>query len=322
MGNRTMKSALTALVCFSTLWFVVPGSSAENQETQQQTIEKGRRVFSGSCGMAYCHGADAVGGGGPKLRDREFSADTLTKVITEGLPGTGMPAFKASLKKEQIAQVVSFLISVNKEIKSAQSRIDPHFAPNSGGGAGTETVTTATPPLTPASTAVTLASFPGFKTAIAGDVAAGETIFFDSSETGNCRVCHTVQGRGGKVASDLDRLSSLPPREVFFRILAPANSSKEKYGLLTLKLKTGEQITGVKRDEEKDSIRLYDLSSLPPVSRQFLKSEIAGSTQAEAAGCPGNYASKYTLKQLLDLVAFLKTTDASKPAIVRLQDLF
>src|SRR5688572_1465462 len=101
MENRSIKSALLAAGLLSTLWLGATGLAARKQESQQKTIEQGKRVFSGSCGMAYCHGADAVGGGGPKLRDREFSADFLTRIINDGVPGSSMPAFKTNLKKEQ-----------------------------------------------------------------------------------------------------------------------------------------------------------------------------------------------------------------------------
>src|SRR5262249_29381394 len=130
MGNRMIKIRALAISVLLLIMFVIALISyVYGQQDAKKMIEQGRRVFSGSCGMAYCHGSDASGGGGPKLRDREFSAQFLNKVINDGLPGTTMPGFKGNLKKEQIAQLVAFLLSINKEVKSDDAQIDQHFAP-------------------------------------------------------------------------------------------------------------------------------------------------------------------------------------------------
>src|SRR5262249_36545387 len=133
MGNRMLKIGALAGPFLLTAWILMTVDFiVYSQQDKKTMIEQGRRVFSGSCGMAYCHGSDAAGGGGPKLRDREFSAQYLNKVINDGVPGTGMPSFKSNLKKEQIAQVVAFLLSINKEVKSNSAQIDPNVAPAPG----------------------------------------------------------------------------------------------------------------------------------------------------------------------------------------------
>ena len=267
--------------------------------------------------MAYCHGNDGAGGGGPKLRGREFSAEALTRVINEGVPGTGMPAFKTNLKKEQVAQVVAFLLSVNKELPSAKptAKVDPHFG---GGGAPAPAEKLKAAEATRSVNAKPWSDASG----VTGDWQAGETIFFDAAEMQNCRACHTVHGRGGKVASDLSRLSGAPPREILQRLLAPHASLDGKHGMVAVTLRSGERIAGILRDENETELRVFDTSSIPPISRNYLRAEIAEVRKLETSGCPGNYAARFTLKQLLDLVAFLKTNDPSKPAVVGLQDLF
>src|SRR5262245_53708287 len=67
------------------------GSRAAEPQGAESQIEAGNRVYLGSCSMTYCHAAGGIGGGGPKLRDREFTPEYLTHLITEGVPGTGMP---------------------------------------------------------------------------------------------------------------------------------------------------------------------------------------------------------------------------------------
>jgi hypothetical protein len=41
-----------------------------------------------------------------------------------------------------------------------------------------------------------------------------------------------------------------------------------------------------------------------------------------ASAMPGDYAARYSLKQLLDLVSFLKSGDPAKAVSVGLKDLF
>lgn len=320
MGNKGFKAIATiALLLIFACCLLPVNFTTRAQQNQKAVIEAGQHVFAGSCGMSYCHGYNGIGGGGPKLRDREYSAASLTRMITNGIPGTSMPAFKSSLKKEQIAQVVAFLFTVNKEIKRNQPQVAPHLAPPSGGAAAkTDTSTKATKPAEPAITT----SAPGAFAAITSDASAGESLFFDASQMENCRVCHTVNGRGGAVASDLSRLGNQSPREIFQRILSPQASTDGKYQAMAVTLKTGERITGIKRDENEMALRLYDTASLPPISRNYLKSEIEKTEKLSTSGCPGNYAAKFTVKQLLDLIAFLKTTDPSKPAAVSLKELF
>jgi putative heme-binding domain-containing protein len=308
-SKRTKAIATAALLALVAGCLV--GFPSGAQQNQKATIEAGQRVFAGSCGMSYCHGFNGIGGGGPKLRDREFTAASLTRMIANGIPGTSMPAFKTSLKPEQIEQVVAFLFTVNKEIKRPQPAAQPdsHLSP-----------TAAPAPVASAKPREEPAAAPGARASLAGDARAGEAIFFDPSQLDNCRVCHTLHGRGGAVASDLTRLSQQPPREILQRILAP--KADDKYPALRVTLKTGERLTGIRRDEDAAQLRLYDTSSLPPVSRGLLKSEIETTEKLAISGCPGDYASKFTLKQLLDLVAFIKTADPARPAPVSLRDLF
>lgn len=310
MENKRAKAIATVALLLPVACCLLPVDfSAHARQDQKTIVEAGQRVFAGSCGMSYCHGFNGIGGGGPKLRDREFTATSLTRMIANGIPGTSMPAFKTSLKPEQIQQVVAFLFTLNKEIKRPQSPqsappVDPHLAP-----AAPEIKRPANAGPEPTYTPV-----PASLAALTGDARAGESLFFDPAQVENCRVCHTLHGRGGAVASDLSRLSDQSPRDIFLRILAP--KADDKYPAMAVTLKSGERFTGIRRDEDATQLRIYDTSSLPPVSRGLLKSEIEKTERLFGSGCPGDYASKFTLKQLLDLVAFIKTTP------VNVQNLF
>jgi len=290
---------------------VDPQTSAAQPQSAESQIEAGKRVYLGSCSMTYCHGAGGMGGGGPKLRDREFTAEYLTHLINEGIPGTSMPAFKDSLSRPQVAQLVAYVLSLSPKKGAAKAKsdpqpqsqtIDPHL---SGEAPKTE------PAPSPASERVKSDVAVNDSFDIHGDVEAGRALFFDSAEIQNCRVCHTLQNRGGRVGPDLTGLAGKPPREILRSIVAPHAAVEERYATITITTRAGEKFTGVKRDENETTIRLYDTSTLPPVSRAFLKSDVAKTERLNTSAMHADYASKYSLKQLLDLVSFLKSSNVS-----------
>jgi putative heme-binding domain-containing protein len=295
-----------------------PGSRAAQPQNAESQVEAGRRIYLGSCGMTYCHAAGGMGGGGPRLRDREFSAEYLTHLIAEGVPGTSMPAFKESLNKQQITQCVAYILSLSPNKGAAKANSDPQTQPQ----ASQPQAQTIDPHLSGAAPKIEPAPSPSpepVKSNVAingsfdirGSIEAGRILFFDSAETRNCRVCHTAQNRGGRIGPDLTELALKSPREILQGIVAPNAAIDEKYATITITTRAGEKFTGVKRDEDETMIRLYDTSTLPPVSRAFLKSEVAKTERLNTSAMPADYASKYTFKQLLDLVSFLKSSNVS-----------
>lgn len=311
--NLRRRLRLTLLLpCLPLLAFAAQQQSSQHPAA---SIETGKRVFAGSCSNSYCHGNEGVGGGGPKLRGRDYSAAYLLKVITEGIPGTAMPGFKNSLSKAQIADVAAYVLSFSTN--SAQAKNNPLLDAHAGAPATEEvkpTVAAATAPRP----VVTLSDAADLR----GDARAGEALFFDAAESQSCRACHSVRGRGGKLGPDLSPLTARAPRELLLAIVAPQAAVDDRYAALTVTTKDGETITGVKRDEDERTLRLYDTSSFPPVSRAFLKAEIAKTEKVKSSPMPHNFAAKYTLQQLLDLISFLKTTEAGTPASVALKELF
>jgi mono/diheme cytochrome c family protein len=309
MGNKIelTKRRGVAIIFLPFAFCLLPFALRQSQ-AQDNAIQNGRRLFSGSCGMSYCHGYEGIGGGGPKLKDRAFSANYLRKLITEGVPGTTMPGFKDRHSKEEIEQIIAFIQSVGPNkgappAKPANEHLNPTPQVN------------APPTVKLSVAAVTSAA----NASLSGKASAGRELFF--AATSDCRSCHSVNNVGGKAASDLSRLRELAPREILQRILAPTLSD-DKYATLTLTLRGGEQYTGIKRDEDQTNLRLYDLSQSPPISRGLLKTEIARTEKLNTLACPGNYAEKFTFKQLLDLISFLKSADPDNPASVSLKDLF
>ncbi|MCI0664443.1 MAG: c-type cytochrome [Acidobacteria bacterium] len=286
---------------------------ARPQPNLQANIEAGRKLYVGSCSNTYCHGITGTGGGGPKLKDREFTPEYLTGVIGGGISGTGMPGFNKRYNQDQIAQIVAYVLSLSpnnpnlKDVNPSSSG-EEHFGK--------------TPPK-PESPAVPASkpTEPGESADLMGDASSGREIFFDATQTQNCRVCHTVQGIGGKVGPDLSGIAGKSPREILRSIVAAHAEVSEKYSTIVITTTKGERFTGVKRDENEQMIRLFDTATLPPVSRAFLKSEVAKIETLKTSSMPGDFGRRYSFKQLLDLISFLKTTDPAKPVSVGLKDL-
>jgi putative heme-binding domain-containing protein len=304
------------LFCFAIpliLNFALSSRSTSAQSQNNRTpIESGRRIFLGSCSMTYCHGNEGIGGGAARLRDRNFSAEYLSEVIGEGISGTNMPAFNKQYNKEQITHLVAYVLSLSPKNKATAQ-----------GATESAHITSAAPKPAP-SEASAISVVSAAKSAVAtndsfdlrGDAAAGRELFFDTAQIQNCRVCHTVQGVGGKIGPDLSSLTNKSPREILQGIVAPHAAVDEKYATIMITTRGGEKFTGIKRDEDETMIRLYDTSTLPPVSRAFLKSEVAKTEKIYKSAMPAEYGSKYSLKQLLDLVSFLKSSN------VALKELF
>jgi len=156
-----------------------------------------------------------------------------------------------------------------------------------------------------------------------GDPAAGETAFFRPQRAHSCYVCHSVNGRGGRVGPDLaQKAASKSARELFEKIvLAPHRLKDGAYApsRLTTRL---EVLTGIKAGETEEVVRFYDTRSLPPMLRTINKSDVVSLTTMPGSVMPTDYASRFTLQELLDIVAFVKSTGSGPDIQVRFQDVF
>jgi putative heme-binding domain-containing protein len=139
-----------------------------------------------------------------------------------------------------------------------------------------------------------------------GDAARGETVFF-AKVVYACGHCHTFNNRGGKVGPDLtSKVKTLASRDLFQRIVVVPHREKEgKYATVRLTTKAM-VIEGIPSGESKDLIYFYDTSTLPPLLRRIPKADIVQRERRDTSVMPNDYASKLTLQQLLDVVAFLK----------------
>lgn len=156
-----------------------------------------------------------------------------------------------------------------------------------------------------------------------GNAAAGEEVFFSRGSARSCSVCHSVEGRGGSVGPDLmAKVAGQSPKQIFQKIIVvPHRSADKAYQTVRITTKTGSILTGIKSGETAEAVFFYDTSSLPPVLRTIPKGNIVASARQPESVMPSDYASRLTLQQLLNVVAFLKQTSGDRTSTVTLADV-
>ena len=103
---HTFCRAVATTVC--TAIFLAAQKNPASNDSSDDTLVVGRQIFAASC--AGCHGLDGRGGErAPDIatkRDAQRLSDAvLVRIIREGIPGTGMPAFR-TLGNSRIQAVV------------------------------------------------------------------------------------------------------------------------------------------------------------------------------------------------------------------------
>jgi cytochrome c oxidase cbb3-type subunit 3 len=97
------------------------------KKDSKPTLVSGRQTFASTC--ANCHGLDGRGGErAPNITERprvqQLSDAQLFKIIENGIPGTGMPAFH-SLESSDIEAVVTYLRTLQGTGKPVKLPGDP-----------------------------------------------------------------------------------------------------------------------------------------------------------------------------------------------------
>jgi putative heme-binding domain-containing protein len=132
----------------------------------------------------------------------------------------------------------------------------------------------------------------------------GRELFFDATRVNSCRTCHTFDGRGGKVGPDLSRIGEQDEDVIRRSILDPGARVAPGFEKLQLVTLDGTRFTGVKRDEDETRVRFFDTTTMPPVSRSLLKSEIRFREILPGSAMPNQ--TGLSEAEVLELIAFLK----------------
>ncbi len=271
-GRRAQLPCLLCVLC-------VFARNVRAAQTDAAPIRRGASIFATTCGIGYCHGKEGRAGRGPRLADKKWDRDYLQKTISEGVNNSLMPPFKNQLSPEDISAVVAYILSLSgdkipSDTSPAPSAEPPKVQPK---------------PADPN----------------AGDPEAGRALFFDASNPKRCSACHQFRGRGTDAGPDLTAISARPAPEILQDIVDP--DARLAVDPITVITKSGETIIGVKKQETRDSLRIYDTRSLPPVLHTLYKDQIQSIKPHRHSPMPADYSRLFTRKQLLDLVAFLKS---------------
>lgn len=211
--------------------------------------------------------------------------EKIIQIISNGVPGTAMGPWKDDLPTDEIKKLAAFVSSLSAMNGDAPQAGTAHQ--------------NAMPIFYNTYTAAGAA-------AVGGSAAAGRSIFFDDTQGGSCAACHRFQGMGGRVGPDLTDLSSKSPDAILDSIIHPRASADLAYATVVLTIRSGQRYVGLKRDENRDEIRLYDTSSMPPVLRTFIRRDVVDIEPLNVPTMRADYGTKYSKQELLDLVTFLK----------------
>ncbi len=316
---------LVALGCGTSLWAQTPTVKLEDPPV----IARGSAIFGTTCGIGYCHGKEGRAGRGPRLAGRKLEKEYLFKTISSGVNNSLMPAFKSQLSTDEIWSVVAYILTLSSpapDLRPPGADTPPSPGPSLAPGLqfptpnppppAAGTAPTSGPSLVPEPQSPTpnpqppapeSLPVPGPRSPIAGgDPQGGRALFFDSTNPKHCAVCHRFQGRGADVGPDLTAVGSKPPQEILQDIVEP--DARLAIEPVTVATKSGERITGIKKQENRELIRIYDTRSLPPVLRTIYKDEISNIQPERRSPMPGDYGRIFTRGQLEDLIAFLKSS--------------
>ncbi len=143
-----------------------------------------------------------------------------------------------------------------------------------------------------------------------GNASAGEGLF-----ASNCVACHRVGERGGHLGPDLSRIGVARARAAMARQIRGSMADvRTGYQPVTLTTPNGQEIRGVKKNEDLFSVQVMDTRER---IQGYLREDMKSVSDEKKSVMPVFGADKLTDAQLDDLLAYLeslKGTDAAPPA--------
>jgi putative heme-binding domain-containing protein len=135
---------------------------------------------------------------------------------------------------------------------------------------------------------------------VTGNAAAGEKLFW---EKGNCGQCHRIGLRGSTLGPDLSRAGrqrSIP----YLResIVSPDADVTRGYATVIVSTRDGKKLTGIERGFDNFSAQFMDLTGR---YYSFQKDDVASMQREFRSLMPLNYGRLFTPQELDDLLAYL-----------------
>ena len=200
-------------------------------------VKQGEAVFSKTCATGYCHGIRGGPSGAPRLAARGFDQAYISKVVTQGVPDTGMASFSSRLSPPDLVAVIAYVATLN-------GIANPDVSMDGAGDA-----VSSRPTLT-------------------GEAARGARLFSEAVRSfGRCSTCHEAGGFGIPVAAPL---AKVPASTADLKALAAPDvktGSMDGESMPVLVLSQGKQETvfydltsapPVQRNAEPGSVKFTD----------------------------------------------------------------
>jgi putative heme-binding domain-containing protein len=234
-------------------------------------LTRGAKLFAGYC--SRCHGADGTGGMGPPLarpRLRRATDDAgIIDILMNGVPGTNMAA-AFWLSEREIVQVAAYVRSLGQRPEEA----------------------------------------------LPGDPAVGRDIYARAG----CATCHMLTGEGTGIGPDLSDVGAQRGAS-FLRqsLIDPAAARPERpipyepysyqaYLIVRAQPRSGQEITGIRLNEDAFTIQIRDQQGLHSLRKRDLERLVP---QPGTSLMP-SYRDTLKGRELEDLVAFLMTRQGAR----------
>lgn len=138
-----------------------------------------------------------------------------------------------------------------------------------------------------------------------GDSARGRALFFDRTGPAACVTCHRVGDHGGSVGPELTGVAGTRTAAFIVEsLLEPSASIANGYETVLVELTSGRLVDGIVRRETADSVWLATSTG---EELAFAAGDVQRRRTQETSLMPENLAELLTVRQLHDLLAFLRT---------------
>jgi len=142
---------------------------------------------------------------------------------------------------------------------------------------------------------------------VPGNPASGAEIYRGK---GACATCHSIKGEGGISGPDVAGIGG-GRRAAYLResLVDPQAAVPEGYLLMTVATKTGQNVTGIRLNEDSFSVQIRDDSGR---SYSFWKHEIAQVDKQRGKSPMPSYKGRLSDDELTDMVAYLASLKEEK----------
>jgi putative heme-binding domain-containing protein len=145
------------------------------------------------------------------------------------------------------------------------------------------------------------------QTGIQGNVANGETLFWNK---GGCGNCHRVGTRGSSLGPDLTRVGR--QRSIAYlraSLLNPDAEITPNYATITVVTRDGKKIVGVERNFDNFSAQFVDLSGK---YYSFVREDVTSMAREHRSLMPSTYGKLLNETEINDLLAYLSSLRGSQ----------